>query len=110
MSDFAISADGVPIHYEVHGDGQTALIFVHGGGGNRSLWEKQAGYFAQRYKVVKAPIVAINSDFHSNDIESAQKYGVEIIVMSGVDHFLMMEDAENFNLLLEATVNRFVHQ
>lgn len=31
MSDGAISADGVPIHYDVNGNGRPALVFVHGG-------------------------------------------------------------------------------
>lgn len=33
-----------------------------------------------------------------------------MILMSGVGHSLMMEDAVTFNRLLEATVERFVAQ
>lgn len=265
MSDVAVSADGLPIHFDVYGNGRTALVFVHGGLSNRGHWEKQVSYFASKYKVVtldlaghgesglerkdwtieafaedvvavadkleleqfilighsfatrviletarmmpeqviglvsadgnfddiedflrrgvitgdesgkeflatfradplsavrahplfqfpdskqevaqkvvsvasaispevavgtfrafwrhdftaekllevKAPIVAINSDSHSNDIESAQRYGIEMILMSGVGHFLMMEDAVTFNRLLQATAERFVAQ
>ena len=47
MSDNAISADGVSIHYEVHGERTTALVFVHGWSCDRSYWNRQVGHFAQ---------------------------------------------------------------
>jgi pimeloyl-ACP methyl ester carboxylesterase len=258
MKDVAISADGVPIHYEVHGTGIPALVFMHGWSCDRSYWEKQVGHFAQQYQVVavdlaghgesgldrkawtmpafgedvvavveklgleqvvlighsmggsviieaarrmpdrvvglvgadtfrnvgqtwtreqideilapfrsdfleatrnfvrnmfipesdyalverivadmsaappevgigamqgnrgnagslsaalqqvKAPIVAINSDYRPNDIESAQRCGIKVRFMSGVGHFVMMEDAETFNSLLEEAIREFV--
>jgi pimeloyl-ACP methyl ester carboxylesterase len=258
MKDVAISADGVPIHYEAQGTGQPALVFIHGWSCNRSYWEKQVGHFARQYQVVavdlaghgesgldrqawtmpafgadvvvvveklgleqvvlighsmggpviieaalrmpgrvvglvgvdtyrnrertwtqekideilapfranfveatqkfvrtmfipesnyalverivndmpttppevgigamegtlmnslnlttalkevKAPIVAINSDCWPNDIESAQRHGIKVVFMSGVGHFVMMEDAQTFNSLLEEVVREFV--
>ncbi len=260
MNDIAISADGVPIHYKVVGDGTIALVFVHGWSCDRSYWEGQVSYFAQQYKVVtidlaghgdsglnrkawtmaafgedvvavanklgleqavlighsmggpviieaarrmldqvvgivavdafrdveqtrteeqnavitapfranfadatrrlvrdmflpdsdtklvervvknmsaaipevgigatqallsndrnlregfqemKAPMVAINSDYNPNNIEGAKRYGIEVLLMSGVGHFLMMEDAETFNRILDAAVKRFASQ
>jgi pimeloyl-ACP methyl ester carboxylesterase len=257
MKDVAISADGVPIHYEAHGAGIPALVFVHGWSCDRSYWEKQLGHFARHYQVVavdlaghgesglnrqawtmpafgadvaavleklgleqvvlighsmggpviieaarrmpdrviglvgvdtyrnieetwtpeqineilapfrsnfaeatqkfvrgmftpesdhalverivadmsaappevgigamggnrrnasnlaaalpaiKAPIVAINSDYRPNDIEAAQRHGIKMVFMSGVGHFVMLEDAETFNSLLEEAVKEF---
>jgi pimeloyl-ACP methyl ester carboxylesterase len=52
MKDLAISADGVPIHYEVHGTGLPALVFVHGWTCDRSYWGRQIGHFARKYQVV----------------------------------------------------------
>jgi pimeloyl-ACP methyl ester carboxylesterase len=260
MNDIAISVGGVPIHYEVNGDGTIALVFVHGWSCDRNYWEGQVSHFAQQYKVVtidlaghgdsgldrkawtmaafgedvvaviselgleqvvlighsmgasviieaarrmpdlviglvaadafkdveqtrteeqiaealepfranfanttrkmvhgmfpadadatlveqvvtdisavlpevgigalqefrrndrnlraglqeiKGPMVAINSDFKPTNIEGAQRYGIEISLMSGVGHFVMIEDAETFNRLLDAAVKRFVSQ
>lgn len=264
MNDVAISSDGVPIHYEVHGDGMPALVFVHGWSCDRSYWAGQVSYFAQQYKVaaidlaghgesgldrqawtmaafgedvvavvntlgleqivlighslggpviieaarrmrdrvvglvgvdtlrdveqthteeeiienvapfqanfadatrklvsgaflsdsdptlvehvvtdmsaappevgigalqglrryewladpkdqnlrgglqeITAPIALINSDFRPTNIEVAQRYGIAVSLMSGVGHFVMMEDSETFNRLLDATVKRF---
>jgi pimeloyl-ACP methyl ester carboxylesterase len=54
------------------------------------------------------PVVAINSDYRPNDLEAAQRCGVEIRLMSGTGHFVMMEDPDTFNRLLEDAVRGFV--
>ncbi|UCC39632.1 MAG: alpha/beta hydrolase [Candidatus Aminicenantes bacterium] len=50
--DSAISADGVSIAYEVRGKGEPAIVFIHGWCCDRTYWEAQLPYFAQKYKVV----------------------------------------------------------
>ncbi len=50
--DSAISADGNAIHYQVQGQGKPALIFIHGWSCDRSYWDAQLPYFAQKYVVV----------------------------------------------------------
>jgi len=50
--DSAISADGNAIHYQVQGQGKPALIFIHGWCCDRSYWDAQLPYFAQKYEVV----------------------------------------------------------
>ena len=56
---------------------------------------------------VKAPVVALNADHQPTDVEALQLHGVETVVMSGVGHFLMMEDPERFNRILEDVVVGF---
>jgi pimeloyl-ACP methyl ester carboxylesterase len=50
--DNVLSADGVSIAYEVRGEGEPALVFIHGWCCDRSYWIKQLPHFAQKYKVV----------------------------------------------------------
>jgi pimeloyl-ACP methyl ester carboxylesterase len=57
---------------------------------------------------LKAPVIAINSDYRPNDLEAAQRYGVRVVFISGVGHFVMMQDAETFNSLLEGVIKEFV--
>lgn len=52
MTAVAPSADGLPVHYEAHGSGQPALVFVHGWSCDRSYWSGQVVAFAGRYQVV----------------------------------------------------------
>ena len=50
--DNAISDDGVSIAYEVRGEGEPTLVFIHGWCCDRSYWEEQLPHFAEKYKVV----------------------------------------------------------
>jgi pimeloyl-ACP methyl ester carboxylesterase len=54
-----------------------------------------------------APIVAINPDVAPTDVESLRRHGVEPIVLTGVGHFLMLEDPEQFNPVLVETLASF---
>ena len=57
---------------------------------------------------VEAPVVAINPDFKPNDHRSFEAQGIELIVMSDVGHFTMMEDPATFNDVLEQTVEKLM--
>lgn len=46
------AADGVPIHYQVQGKGEPALVFVHCWGCDRTIWENQVPEFAKNHRVV----------------------------------------------------------
>ena len=53
-------------------------------------------------------VVAINPDYQPTDIASMKRHGVEVAFMSGVGHFLMMEDPERFNRLLRTAIDSIV--
>jgi pimeloyl-ACP methyl ester carboxylesterase len=46
------SADGVPIAYEVHGQGAPALVLVHGWSCDRGYWKDQIEYLGAQYQLV----------------------------------------------------------
>lgn len=52
------------------------------------------------------PVVAINPDDGTTDIGSMEGYGVEVVMMPDVGHFLMMEDPQGFNELLGEVLAR----
>jgi pimeloyl-ACP methyl ester carboxylesterase len=53
------------------------------------------------------PVVAINPDARSTDTEALRRHGVETVLMSGVGHFLMMENPDQFNRLLGEVIEEF---
>jgi pimeloyl-ACP methyl ester carboxylesterase len=71
-------------------------------------------------QALQAPIRTINHEYHPTDLESAghfydvtdieaaQRYGVQVAPMLGVGHFVMLEDPDTFNQLLEETVQPFL--
>jgi len=46
------AGDGLTIACDVRGKGETALVFLHGWGGDREYWKNQTGAFATDYTVV----------------------------------------------------------
>ena len=46
------AADGLSIVFEARGQGDTALVFLHGMCGDREYWKHQVGVFAADYRVV----------------------------------------------------------
>ena len=55
---------------------------------------------------LKLPVIAINSDNAPTDIASMEHYGVKVMIMQHVGHFVMMEDPEQFNHLLRAAFDK----
>jgi len=59
---------------------------------------------------VRVPMRCINSDWRTTNVEAIQWYALDfkLVLMSGVGHFVMLEDPETFNHLLNETVKEFV--
>lgn len=55
---------------------------------------------------LRIPITAINPKEPETDVESMRREGVEVALMEGVGHYLMMENPERFNELFVQAVNR----
>ena len=53
------------------------------------------------------PVVSINPDYRPTDTEALSRYAVRTVVMSGVGHFLMLEDPDTFNRLLGEAIDEF---
>jgi len=47
-----LSADNVPISYNVEGNGKPFLVFVHGWCCDKSYWKFQVPHFSKQHKVV----------------------------------------------------------
>lgn len=58
----------------------------------------------------KLPVTAINSDYASTDTASMQRYGVQVVIMHGLGHFLMMENPKQFNDVLEGVIEKMTNK
>jgi pimeloyl-ACP methyl ester carboxylesterase len=54
------------------------------------------------------PVIAINPDNASTDIESMERHGVDVVLLPEVGHFMMLEDPERFNSALTGALERLV--
>jgi pimeloyl-ACP methyl ester carboxylesterase len=55
--------------------------------------------------MLKLPVIAINPDNSPTDFESMKHYGVEVMIMPGFGHFLMMENPKRFNDVLKKAID-----
>jgi pimeloyl-ACP methyl ester carboxylesterase len=56
---------------------------------------------------LKIPVVALNADYEPTDTVSMKRSGVDVVMVPGLGHFLMMENPERFNQVLEKVLKKF---
>ncbi len=81
LSRVALSSDGTPIHYDVYGGGEPALVFVHGWCCNRSYWDQQVTPFAQRYTVVTLDLAGHGASGHDRATYSMPLFGQDVVAV-----------------------------
>ena len=76
------SNDGLIIRYEVMGEGETALLFVHCWICNRSFWDGQFNYFAKEYRVVRLDLVAHGDSEHGRKKYDIAGFGADVVAVA----------------------------
>lgn len=71
-TDSVQSADGVEIAYETAGNGEPALVFIHGGFADRTFWRHQMEAFQGKHRVV-----ALDLAGHGTSGRNRQHWGVD---------------------------------
>jgi pimeloyl-ACP methyl ester carboxylesterase len=56
---------------------------------------------------VSVPKITINA--RPTNLEALQRHGVAVMQISGVGHFVMMEDAPTFNRMLDQALQKLIH-
>jgi pimeloyl-ACP methyl ester carboxylesterase len=79
--DNAISADGVSIAYEVRGEGEPNLVFVHGWSSKRSLWDIQLAHFSQNYRVVAIDLPGFGDSGNDRETWTMEIFGEDIVAV-----------------------------
>jgi pimeloyl-ACP methyl ester carboxylesterase len=105
ISDTAISADGVPIKYEVRGKGEPALIFVHGWCCDRSYWNAQLPYFAQKYRVVAIDLAGHGESGLARKEWTMGAFGEDVVVVLkklSLDRVILVGHSMGGPVILEA--------
>jgi pimeloyl-ACP methyl ester carboxylesterase len=77
----AKSKDGVEIYYEVTGDGDTAVVFVHGWMGNVRWWDAQRDAFAATHRIVALDLAGHGQSARTRTQWSAEAYAEDIIAV-----------------------------
>jgi len=77
----AVSLNGVPIHFDMKGTGEPALVFVHGWSRNRMDWAKQMNYFSENHRVVSIDLAGHGESGDERDDWSIPAFSQDVIAV-----------------------------
>jgi pimeloyl-ACP methyl ester carboxylesterase len=103
--DNAISADGVSIAYEVRGEGEPALAFVHGWCCDRSYWNEQLPHFSEKQKVVAIDLAGHGGSGLNREEWTIQAFGRDIFAVVeklSLDRVVLIGHSMGGYVILEA--------
>jgi len=72
------SADGTPIAYEVHGDGEPTLILVHGWSCDARYWREQLAYSAAQHRVVTVDLAGHGHSGAGREDYTMRSFGEDV--------------------------------
>jgi pimeloyl-ACP methyl ester carboxylesterase len=78
LASVVTAADGVPIHYDVKGKGEPALVFIHCWSCDGSLWENQVAAFAKSHRVVTIDLPGHGKSGKGRTNWSIQSFGDDV--------------------------------
>ncbi len=100
----AISEDGVEIKFDVQGEGEPALVFVHGWCCDRSYWDAQVPHFAQKYKVVTIDLAGHGESSLGRESYTMEAFGEDIVAVIeklGIDNIVLIGHSMGGPVILE---------
>lgn len=72
---------------------------------NTLLWPTRTR--SEGLAALRIPVRLINSPLYPTDSAAAKRFGMDVVIISGVGHFAMMEDPKTFNALLSSAMADF---
>ena len=103
-----ISSKGVDISYDVCGDGEITLLFLHGWCINKSYWSNQVGEFCQQYKVVTVDLPGFGNSGKNREVWTIEAYGEDvstIIDELNLKDVILIGHSMSGDIALEAAIN-----
>jgi pimeloyl-ACP methyl ester carboxylesterase len=59
---------------------------------------------------LKVPVILINVELWTTDLEAMKKFGFDVLTMGDVGHFLMLEDPDRFNILFDEALKMIAEE
>jgi pimeloyl-ACP methyl ester carboxylesterase len=76
------SEDAVPIRYRVYGQGEPALILIHGWSADSSYWDQQLEFFKKRYTVVTLDLAGHGESGTARGDWSIAAFGADVAAVA----------------------------
>jgi pimeloyl-ACP methyl ester carboxylesterase len=73
-----VAPDGVEIHFDAQGNGNPALVFVHGWANNRSIWDDQVAHFSEQYTAVAIDLPGFGASGKNRQYSTMRLFGLDV--------------------------------
>lgn len=103
-----LSNEGVFIHHQLLGEGDTTLIFVHGWCIDQSYWEHQIEALKDQYRIVALDLVGFGKSGKNRETFSMEAYGRDIraaIDQLKLDNVILIGHSMGGDVVLEAALD-----
>lgn len=103
----AVSTDGIPVRYEVRGDGAPALVFVHGWSCDRRYWSAQVDYFADRHQVVAVDLAGHGDSGLGRKAWTMPRFGADVVAVVkrlGLRRMVLIGHSMGGDVIVEAAL------
>lgn len=105
VRESAKGPDGVEIVYEIAGEGEPALVFVHGWSCDRSYWREQFDYFSTRHRVVSVDLAGHGESGRERTDWSMSAFGADVravVEKAGLAKVVLVGHSMGGPVILEA--------
>ncbi len=100
-----LSTDDIEIYTEVHGEGDTTLLFIHGWNLDHSFWKNQIDTFSENYQVVVFDLPGYGQSGKEREQWTIRAYGRDVQrIISDLDleNVILIAHSMGGNIALEA--------
>jgi len=99
------SPDGVAISYTVAGAGDVALVFIHGGWADSTVWRHQVDAFSDRYRVVAVDLAGHGASGRNRTSWTPGAFGADVATVveaEGLERVVLIGSSMGGPVALEA--------
>lgn len=82
VRDSVLSADGVMVYYEAYGQGDRAVVFVHGWSCDGSYWARQVETFKDEYRVVTIDLAGHGKSGSNRQAWTFERFGDDVAAVA----------------------------
>ena len=73
-----VKTNGEEIYFSNTGEGDIALVFIHGFGNNKGIWDEQISHFSDKYKVIALDLPGFGLSSHNRTDWTMENFGKDI--------------------------------
>jgi pimeloyl-ACP methyl ester carboxylesterase len=73
-----VSTDGVNIVFNQNGEGDPAIIFVHGWSNDKSIWNEQLAHFSEKYKTITVDLAGFGESGNNRSNWTMSAFGDDV--------------------------------